>query len=204
VAVFIEYAGSTDWVWVHDLQFLSAASVVAGFLVLGRALEKAGVARALLRLGDVTAAATVALVAMNMAVDGVTLKRAVDAWASAGPGERGERFAVAEGVRWLEWGVNSFFTITLGVTLLVFAIALLRVAYRAARLRLAAVSAALAGGVLVLNGLAVGAHGFEPSALPLVATALYVVTALCVPVLDKTAPDSAAGAEVAPDGVAPS
>lgn len=186
LAVFAEYARSTDWVWVHDLQFLSGASVVAGFLVLGRALRRAGVAPALVRLGDTTAAATVALIAMNMAVDGVALKRAVDAWASAGAGERAERFAVAEGVRWVEWGVNSFFTIALGLTVLICAVALLQVARRT-RLRLAAVSGALAGGMLVVNGLAVGAHGFEPSALPFVATALYVVMALCVPALDRPA-----------------
>ena len=35
VAVFTEYAHSTDWLWVHDLQFLSAALVVAGFLFPG-------------------------------------------------------------------------------------------------------------------------------------------------------------------------
>src|SRR3954469_16208464 len=44
-AVFSEYAESTDWVWVHYLQFLSAALVVAGFLVLGRALRRLGALR---------------------------------------------------------------------------------------------------------------------------------------------------------------
>ena len=118
VAVFTEYAHSTDWVWVHDLQFLSAAVVVAGLLILGRALQRVGVPRSLVRVGDAAAAATVALIAVNMAVDGVALKRAVDAWADAPPEDRASRFAAAEAVRWLEWGVNSFFTILLGVTLL--------------------------------------------------------------------------------------
>ncbi|WP_343993250.1 hypothetical protein [Terrabacter terrae] len=184
-AVFAEYARSTDWVWVHDLQFLSAALVVTGFLFLGRALQRAGAAPGLVRLGDAAAATTLSLIAVNVAVDGVALGRAVDAWAHAAPADKSSRFAAAEAVRWMEWGVNSFFTISLGVTLLLFAAAVLRLAHQSTRLRLAGVAGALAGGMLLLNGMAVGAHGFEPSALPLVATALYVVMALGIPALDR-------------------
>jgi len=183
-AVFAEYARSTDWVWVHYLQFASAAVVVAGFITLGRALRRAGAGPLLVRLGDAAAAATVALIAANMAVDGVALKRAVDAWAAAGPDERGSRFAAAEVVRWLEWGVNSFFLVLLGVTVLLFAAALLRQSHLGLRVRLAGVTGTFAGGLLVANGLAVGAHGFEPTSLPLVATALYVVMAAGIPRLD--------------------
>ena len=186
-AVFAEYARSTDWVWVHDLQFLSAALVVTGFLLLGRALQRAGGAPALVRIGDAAAATTLSLIAVNMAVDGVALGRAVDAWAHAAPADKSSRFAAAEAVRWIEWGVNSFFTISLGVTLLLFAAAVLRLAHRSTRLRLVGVAGALAGAMLVLNGMAVGAHGFEPSALPMVATALYVVMALGIPTLDRAA-----------------
>jgi hypothetical protein len=49
-------------------------------------------------------------------------------------------------------------------------------------------SGAFAGGLLVVNGLAVGAHGFEPSTLPLVATGLYVVMALSIRPLDRLVP----------------
>ena len=184
-AVFAEYAHSADWVWVHDLQFLSAAVVVAGLLTLGRALQRVGVPGSLVRVGDAAAAATVALIAVNMAVDGVALKRAVDAWAGADPADRASRFAAAEAVRWLEWGVNSFFAILLGITLLTVAAGLLRQAHLGTRIRLAAVTGALAGVLLVVNGLTVGAHGFEPSTLPLVASGLYVVTALGIPVRDR-------------------
>ena len=204
-AVFTEYAHSTDWVWVHDLQFLSAALVVAGFLLLGRALQRLGAAPALVRLGDAAAAATVALIAVNMAVDGIALKRAVDAWAAAPPEDRASRFAAAEAVRWLEWGVNSFFTILLGVTLLMFAAALLRQAHLGSRVRLAGAAGALAGGLLILNGLAVGAHGFEPDALPLLATGLYIVMALGIPALDRAArATAAAGSQASPNQLVPS
>lgn len=188
-AVFAEYARSTDWVWVHYLQFASAAAVVAGFVALGRALRRAGVAPLLVRLGDTAAAATAALIAANMAVDGVALKQAVDAWATAAPADRASRFAAAETVRWLEWGVNSFFVVLLGVTVLVFAAALLGQARLGTRVRLAGVSGAFAGGLLVANGLAVGAHGFEPSTLPFVATGLYVAMALGIAPLDRPARD---------------
>ena len=85
----------------------------------------------------------------------------------------------------MEGGVNSFFTILLGVTVLLSAAALLRQAHLGSRVRLAGVTGVLGGGLLVINGLAVGAHGFEPSALPLVATGVYVVMALGIPGLDQ-------------------
>lgn len=184
-AVFAEYARSTDWLWVHDLQFLSGGLVVAGLLVLGRALHGVGATPALVRIGEAAAAATGALIAVNMAVDGIALKRAVDAWNDALPEDRASRFAAAEAVRWLEWGVNSFFTILLGVSVLTFAAALLRRAHLGGRVRLAGVTGSLAGAVLVVNGLAVGAHGFEPTDLSLVATVLYVVMALGIAPLDR-------------------
>ncbi len=195
VDVFTEYAHASDWVWVHDLQFLSAAAVVAGFIVLGRVLRRLGTARVVVRLGDATASATVALVAMNMAVDGVALKHAVDAWADAAPQEQAARFAAVESVRWLEWGVNSFFTILLGATLLIFAVALLRQGHLGSRVRMAGVTGALAGGLLIVNGLTVGAHGFEPSDLPLVTTGLYLVMALGLPPLDRAVRADAAQAK---------
>jgi hypothetical protein len=42
------------------------------------------------------------------AVDGVALKQAVNAWASAPEAEKAARFASAETIRWLEWGTRSY------------------------------------------------------------------------------------------------
>jgi hypothetical protein len=144
------------------------------------------------RLGDAAATATAALHAVNMAVDGIALKNSVDAWADATPDDRTSRFAAAEALRWLEWGVNSFFTILLGVTLLLFAAALLRQAHHGSRVRLAGVTGTLSGALLILNGLAVAAHGFEPSSLPRVATGLYIVMAVGIPPLDRAVRATAA------------
>jgi hypothetical protein len=49
---------------------------------------------------------TLALYGVLQAVDGVALKQVVDAWASAPEAEKVERFATAEAIRWLEWGVR--------------------------------------------------------------------------------------------------
>ena len=50
------------------------------------------------------------------AVDGVALKHAVDAWATAPDTERAARFASAEAIRWLEWSVHSYHSYLLGTS----------------------------------------------------------------------------------------
>ena len=55
------------------------------------------------------------------AVDGVALKQAVEAWASAPAAEQATRFASAEAIRWLETGTRSYQEFTSGVALVLFA-----------------------------------------------------------------------------------
>jgi hypothetical protein len=86
--------------------------------VLYEAMSRRGVVSVLERSGYAAAIATALIFAANMAVDGVALKRAVDAWAAAADADKPVRFAAAETVRWLEWGANSFFQILLGLTLI--------------------------------------------------------------------------------------
>jgi len=69
-----------------------------------------------------------ALYGVLQAVDGVALKQAVDAWASAPEVEKSVRFASAEAIRWLEWGVRSYQSFMLGVTFLLFAIVIVWIA----------------------------------------------------------------------------
>ena len=59
-------------------------------------------------------------------MDGVALKQAVRAWANAPEAEKAARLAVAEGVRWLEWGMRSYENFALGLAVLLFAVAALR------------------------------------------------------------------------------
>jgi hypothetical protein len=61
-----------------------------------------------------------------LGVDGVALKQAVNAWASAPAAEKAARFAVAEGMRWLEWGTRSYESFTLGLAVMLCAIAMVK------------------------------------------------------------------------------
>jgi hypothetical protein len=56
--------------------------------------------------------------AVLQAVDGVALKQAVDAWVAASGTEEATRFADAETARWIEWGLQSYFRVLLGVAFL--------------------------------------------------------------------------------------
>jgi hypothetical protein len=67
---------------------------------------------------------TLALYGVLQAVDGVALKQAVDAWAGAPDVEKAARFASSEVVRWLEWGVRSYQSFMLGLTLILCATSL--------------------------------------------------------------------------------
>jgi hypothetical protein len=60
------------------------------------------------RFGAVSAVVTLALYGVLQAADGVAPKHAVDAWVSAPDPEKAGRFASAEAIRWLEWGLRSY------------------------------------------------------------------------------------------------
>jgi hypothetical protein len=46
------------------------------------------------------------------------VRRGIDAWAAASGAEEASRFADAETVRWIEWGLQSYFRVLLGVAFL--------------------------------------------------------------------------------------
>ena len=108
-AVFAEYASSASWIAVHFGQFVFMAVLLAGLLVLIFALNvRSGALGLVGRFAAVSVVVALALYGVLQAVDGVALKHAVDAWASAPEAEKATRFASAETVRWLEWGMNSY------------------------------------------------------------------------------------------------
>ncbi|HET9649346.1 MAG TPA: hypothetical protein VFP34_14110 [Microlunatus sp.] len=170
--VFTEYAVSHTWQWVHDLQYLAGATVAAGFVALYHALTQHRPPDLLARLGLAGASITTALIGLNMAVDGVALRHAVQAWVNAAPLQRPERFAAAEAIRWLEWGANSLFLLQFGATVALFAICLAR---QVRRLSVPATAGLGAAVLLIVNGYQVGAIGFVASPLPLLAAALFLV-----------------------------
>ena len=170
-AVFAEYAGSRTWLWVHYLQFLAAVAITAGFIVLYQAMARRRAVTALERSALAAAIASMTVFAVNMAVDGVALKRAVDAWIAAPPAEKDARFAAAESVRWLEWGANSFFQILLGLTMTLFGLAVARTAIVWRFLGWIAVVAGLG---LLVGGLLTGRDGFAGSPFQTVALLLFI------------------------------
>jgi cbb3-type cytochrome oxidase subunit 3 len=120
VNVFREYAGSHDWTAVHIGQFLGTLLIVLAFVALARTLARQrGLAGALAVVATVTAVLVAAVFAVQMAVDGVALKAAIQAWTAAPtPVDQAATFQVAESVRWTEKGLGGFFQILNGATLL--------------------------------------------------------------------------------------
>jgi hypothetical protein len=161
--IFTKYAESDPWVAVHFGQFAGVLIALAGFLVLYRALELRGEVPLLARCALGTLLGAAAIWAVLQAVDGVTLKQAVDAWASASGTEKRIRFADAEAVRWTEWAIQSYFRLLLGLTLVLFGVAIARTGIVFRSLGLVAV---ISGLLYVATGVAVGYSGLgQPGGL---------------------------------------
>lgn len=124
-AQFVEYAKSSNWAAVHLGQFVGVAVIQAGLLVLFFALNVwQSPARWVGLFAALLAAVAVALAGVVYAVDGVALKQAVDAWASAPAAEQATQFARAEAIRWLETGARSYQEFTSGFASVLFALAI--------------------------------------------------------------------------------
>jgi hypothetical protein len=120
----------------------------------------------------VTAAASYTVL---QAVDGVALKRAVDAWASAPDAQKPIAFAAAEAIRWTEIGMNSFSYFLAGLTLFIFGAA---IALGSVYPRWVGLVAAVSGAAFVYDGVVVVAYeGFVPDVVKLVGLLLLVVWA---------------------------
>lgn len=125
LAAFREYERSGIWTMVHIGQFLGTLLIVVALLALARQVSRqSGVAGGLAVLGAATAVVTAAVFAVQMAVDGVALKSAIDTWTDASGIGRAPAFHVAEGIRATEKGLGGFFQMTNGVTLGLLGLAL--------------------------------------------------------------------------------
>ncbi len=125
VAAFREYAADSLWIASHLGQFLGIALIVAGLLALYLNLLSGGGA-AWARLGMVGAVASLTLVAVLQAVDGIALKAMVDAWVAAPPEREMAAFQAAFGVRQIEVGLASMVSLVFGITVILYGIAILR------------------------------------------------------------------------------
>jgi hypothetical protein len=169
-AIFAEYAASGAWVATHLAEFVLVLVALSGLLVLCHALQRETPYLALLATGAIIASA--GAWAVLQAVDGVTLKQNVDAWAAAAEIEKPTRFADAETTRWIEWGVQSYFRVLLGV-----AFVLVGAAAVVSRLLPNWLGVLLAvGGLLSLAiGVSIGYEGLESGFQDMVGIALQLV-----------------------------
>ena len=161
--IFAKYAASDPWVAVHFGQFAGVLIALGGLLVLYVALERRGNVPVLARCALAADVATAAVWAVLQAVDGVALKHAVNAWAIASGAEKTVRFADAEAVRWTEWGLQSYFRLLLGLTFVLFGVAIARTGVVSRWLGWVGVLAGLLYGAI---GVAVGYSGLETAGRP--------------------------------------
>ncbi len=172
------YANSGIWTAVHLGQFVGMAILVAGLVVLFYALGvSSGAAGIANRFAVVSAAVALGLYGVLQAVDGVALKQAVDAWASAPAGEKLARFASAESIRWLEWGVRSYQGFMLGLAFIIYAAVIIMTEKVPSAIGFLF---ALTGFAFVLQGWVLGVEGF--SAAFTLAAILGIVLILAGPI----------------------
>jgi hypothetical protein len=125
-AIFMEYAQSDGWVAIHLAQWLGALLLFGGFVAVYYSITRRSEAGAAVvaRFGFGAAVLTAATLTMLQAVDGVALKWAVDAWASAPAGQKDAAFAAAQALRWTEYSLQSCSNILLGLTLILYGLAI--------------------------------------------------------------------------------
>jgi hypothetical protein len=126
-AVFAVYAQSDPWIAAHIGQFAGIMLIYAGgFVALHRLLlhSESGVASALAWFGLAVAIITASTYAVLQAVDGVAQKIATSSWYAIPPEDSEEEkaiaFRVAEGIRWTEIGINSYFRMLQGAVGIIF------------------------------------------------------------------------------------
>jgi len=118
-AAFREYAASGSFTSIHIGDFVGTLCIVIALVALYRSVARQGSwARALATVGVVAAVVVAAVFAVQMAVDGVALKSAVDHWVSAPAAQKPVAFRVADGIRDVEKGLSGFFQIANGFALL--------------------------------------------------------------------------------------
>jgi hypothetical protein len=170
-AVFQEYAVSPIWTAVHIGQFAGVMLTSLALLALAGSLPKHGAAGGFAFLGGIAAALVGAVFAVQMAVDGVALKGAIDGWMAAAPADRTAAFLVADGVRWIEKGLGGFFQLLNGTAILALGIA---VASGRSYPRWLGWVGVVAGLGFMSGGVATAHTGFSPEAGQILSPALLL------------------------------
>jgi hypothetical protein len=126
LVIFRVYAQDDSWIAVHFGQWFGGLLFFGGLLAAYYSItaksESAGAGIA--RFGFAAAVLTLASTTILQLVDGVALQWAVDAWATAPADQEAATFAVAEGLRWTEYGLQSYSNILPGLTLILYGLAI--------------------------------------------------------------------------------
>jgi hypothetical protein len=122
------------------------------------------------RLAAASAVAAAAAYGALQVIDGVALKRAVDAWVAAPAVGKTAAFAAAKAVRWAEYGLNALTFCLVGLTLILVGVAPLTGDRFPRWPGVWAVAAGLAYGT---RGLVVAYRGFAHSSTGLIALILF-------------------------------
>jgi hypothetical protein len=181
-AVFTEYAQSNVWTTVHLGEYFGFLLLLGGLVALYYSVSaRPGAGAGLAPFGLAAAVATAASFTVLQAVDGVTLRYAVDAWASAPAPQKTAAFAAAEVARWTEIGMNSLLFFLAGLTLFLFGLA---IALGRVYPRWVGLMAAISGAAFMYDGVVVVAYeGFVPSIVKKVGLLLLAVWAFVMAVL---------------------
>jgi hypothetical protein len=181
-AVFMEYAHSDIWTTVHLAEYFGFLLLLGGLVALYYSVSaKPGVGAGLAPFGLAAAVTTAASFTVLQAVDGIALKRAVDAWASAPAEQETAAFAAAEAIRWTEIGMNSLSFFLSGLTLLLYGGA---IALGTVYPRWPGWIALVSGAALMYHGAVVVSYeGFGPSIANLVGLILLGVWTFIIAVL---------------------
>src|SRR5215203_4624437 len=181
-AIFTEYAQSNSWVAVHLAQWFAALLIIGGLVALYYSIttKPEANAAAVARFGFAAALLTGASLTMLQAVDGVALKWAVDAWASAPAGGEVAAFSAAAALRWTEYFLQSYSFILLGLTFILYGLSIVLVTVYSRCLVWLAVGSGVA---CIVHGLMVPYVGLFDSIPRLVAIVLMALWAFIIGVL---------------------
>jgi hypothetical protein len=175
-AVFREYAQSEAWTTVHLGEYFGFLLLLGGLVALYYSVSaRQGAGAGLAPFGLAAAVVTAASFTVLQAVDGITLRYAVDGWASAPAPQKPAAFAAAEVARWTEIAMNSLSFFLAGLTLFLFGLA---IALGSVYPRWVGLMAAVSGAAFMYDGAVVVAYeGFVPSIIKLVGLLVLAVWA---------------------------
>jgi hypothetical protein len=124
--IFMVYARDDTWIASHFGQWFGGLLFFVGLLAVYYSItaRPESVGAGIARFGFAMAVLTLASITILQAVDGVALKWAVDAWADAPAGGEAAAFAAAETLRWSEYGLQGYSNILLGLTLVLYGLAI--------------------------------------------------------------------------------